>query len=112
MRYIILCKLKEESGEGRRVLRQKHLEYIEAHRDRIFVGGPALNKDGTPELMLLIVEMKDEAQAEKFISQEPYWASGKVFDSFEIRSWSQVLPEPVSGALAKEIEKERTKAAE
>lgn len=107
MKFIILCELKSDSAAARKELRLNHLEYVRANRENIFVGGPALGTDGAPETMLMIVETATAAEAEKFINAEPYWASGRVFESYKIRSWSQVLPEPAPNALTREIEKER-----
>lgn len=110
MRYMILCPLKRSSDEARSTLRLQHLEYVKANHDKIVFGGPAVDADGTPALMLLIVEVNDSAQAESLIKAEPYYASGQVFDSVEIRRWLQVLPELQTEALTLEIETEKAKA--
>lgn len=61
--------------------------------------------------MILFTHFTDKKQAEDFIRQEPYTASGQVFDSVDVRPWSQVLPESEVGSLEKEIELERASRA-
>lgn len=109
MRFMISCPLKRDSGESRKALRLKHLEYIASNRLMIVFGGPTLETDGTPEMMILVVEAGDYAQAESFIHAEPYCASGAVFESVCIRAWAQVMPELHADALASEITMERAR---
>ncbi|MBW4470601.1 MAG: hypothetical protein KME45_09370 [Stenomitos rutilans HA7619-LM2] len=112
MRYMILCKLKRDSDESRKTLRLKHLEYIQANYEKIAFGGPTLDEDGIPEMMILVVAVSDPTEARHFIDAEPYYASGRVFDSIEIRRWAQVMPELHTNALASEIEKEKAKTTQ
>ncbi|UBF28824.1 YciI family protein [Kovacikia minuta CCNUW1] len=109
MRYMILCPLKQNSDEPRKALRLKHLEYIKTNTEKIIFGGPTIAEDGTPKMMVLVVEVSDPAQAQSFIDAEPYYSSGEVFDWVEIYPWVQVMPELHPNALASEIEKEKTK---
>lgn len=107
MQHVILCKLKADSDGPRKELRLKHLEYIQANKASIVAGGPALTEASTPWMMILFTHFTEKEQAQSFIRQEPYTASGRVFESVDVLPWAQVLPEPEAGSLAKEIEKER-----
>lgn len=107
MKHVILCKLRANSDGPRTSLRQKHLEYIALHKDSIVAGGPALTEANAPWMMILFTQFTERKAAEDFIHSEPYTASGQVFESVEVRPWSQVLPEPEQGTLAAEIQKER-----
>lgn len=107
MKHVILCTLKANSDGPRKELRLEHLEYIQAHAASIVAGGPALTEANAPWMMILFTHFSEKKQAEDFIRQEPYTASGRVFESVDVRPWSQVLPEPEAGSLAREIEKER-----
>lgn len=107
LKHVILCLLKDGSDETRKALRLDHLAYMQAHASSIVAGGPALTATGAPWQMILFTNFADRAEAEAFIRHEPYTASGRVFASVEVRAWSQVLPEPEPGSLAREIDQER-----
>jgi uncharacterized protein YciI len=92
MRFAIQCVLAENTDEQRVALRVKHLQYIEANKDRIFCGGPTVDLDGQPEMMLIILDALDLASAESFIKAEPYNQSG-LFEQVTIREWRQILPQ-------------------
>ena len=106
MKYALLCRLKADSLTTLRALRGRHLEYIAAHEDSIFVGGPSHGEDGLPHTMIIILDVPGQAEAEAFSHNEPYTASGQVFESVLIQPWSQVIPEAEVGVLRQEIEKE------
>ena len=75
---------------------------IEANKHRIFCGGPTINPDGHPEMMLIILDAPDVSSAEAFIQAEPYNQAG-LFAKITIREWRQILPESHPGALLDEI---------
>ncbi len=104
MRFAIQCVLAENVNEKRLALRSAHLKYLEANKDRIFCGGPTVDRQGQPEMMLIILNAADLSSAEAFIQAEPYNQSG-VFAQTTIRQWRQVLPEVELGALLQEIER-------
>jgi uncharacterized protein len=102
MRFAIQCIVAENANEKRLALRPTHLKYLAANKDRIFCGGPTINQDGQPEMMLIILNAPDLSSAEAFIQAEPYNQAG-VFEKSTIREWRQVLPEAEPGALLREI---------
>jgi uncharacterized protein len=102
MHFAIQCVLAKNVEEKRLALRPTHLKYLEANRERIFCGGPTVNLDGHPEMMLIIFNAPDLSLAEAFIQAEPYNQAG-VFEKVTIREWRQVLPEIETGALLREI---------
>jgi uncharacterized protein len=102
MRFAIQCVLAENVNEKRLALRLTHLKYLEAHKDSIFCGGPTVDRDGHPEMMLIIFNAPDLSSAEAFMQAEPYNQSG-VFARVTIREWRQVLPESEPGSLSREI---------
>jgi uncharacterized protein len=103
MHFALQCVLAKRTDEQRISLRTQHLQYIEANKHRIFCGGPTINSDGQPEMMLLILDVPDHAAAEAFIQVEPYNQAG-VFANVTIREWRQILPEVHPGALLHEID--------
>jgi uncharacterized protein len=102
MHFALQCILAEQTDKKRVSLRTKHLQYIEANKHRIFCGGPTINPDGQPEMMLIILDAPDVSSAEAFIRAEPYNQAG-VFAKITIREWRQILPESHPGALLDEI---------
>lgn len=102
MHFALQCLLADNIDEQRLALRSTHLRYMEANKDRIFCGGPTINQEGKPEMMLIILNAPDLASAEAFIQAEPYNQS-KVFKQVIIQEWRQVLPESQPGALLYEI---------
>lgn len=91
MYFALQCILADNLDEQRLTLRPIHLQYMNANKDRIFCGGPTINPDGKPEMMLIILEASDLVSAEAFIQAEPYNQSG-IFKQVIIREWRQVLP--------------------
>jgi uncharacterized protein len=104
MHFAIQCVLAENVNEQRLALRSTHLKYLEANKDRIFCGGPTVDRNGQPEMMLIIFNAPDLRSAEAFMQAEPYNQSG-VFEQVTIREWRQVLPETEPGALLREIDR-------
>jgi uncharacterized protein len=102
MRFVIQCVLAANVNDQRLALRPTHLKYLEANKERIFCGGPTIDQQGQPEMMLMILNVADLSSAEAFIQAEPYNQAG-VFERVTIREWRQVLPEAESGALLREI---------
>jgi uncharacterized protein YciI len=92
MYFSILNVDKPNSLELRMATRPKHLEYLEANIARIFVGGAHLADDlQTPTASLLIVDVKDRAEAEAFAAADPYAQAG-LFQSVTITPWRRVFP--------------------
>jgi uncharacterized protein len=102
MRFVIQCLLAENTDEKRVALRTAHLRYIAVNKERIFCGGPTVDADGKPEMMLIILDAPDIASAEAFINSEPYNQAG-IFAQVTIRGWRQVMPESEPGELLSEI---------
>jgi uncharacterized protein YciI len=92
MRFIIQCYLAAQTDEQRLALRPVHLRYIQAHKEQIFCGGPAVDAAGNPEMMLIILDAPDIAAAEAFIQAEPY-NQARIFAQVTVRPWRQILPE-------------------
>lgn len=107
MKHVIICKIKTNGGGPPKAMRLEHLEYVQRHQASILAAGPLLGAAGAPSMMLLVTHFTDREAAEDFIRHEPYTASGHVFESVEVHSWSQNLPELLPGSFAAEIDKER-----
>jgi hypothetical protein len=102
MHFALQCILAQDTDEKRVSLRSQHLKYIEANKYQILCGGPTLNAQGQPEMMLIILNVPDLASAEAFMQAEPYNRAG-VFAQVIIREWRQILPESHPGELLQAI---------
>ncbi len=92
MLFMLHCTDKPGSSELRPANRSAHLDYLEAHKDRIFVAGPLLGDDGSSMVgSLLLIECADMAAAKAFADGDPYAKAG-LFQSVEIRAWRRVFP--------------------
>lgn len=101
----LLCRVDPTREVDRLRLRAEHLAYVVAHREQIVAGGPTLTAAGTPETMIILINVPELAEADAFIRSEPYTRHG-VFSHVEIRAWVRVLPEAEQGARksASEVE--------
>lgn len=111
MKVALICTLGPDVEALRHELRLDHLRYIAAYREQILFGGPTLSAQGAPERMIIVLDVQDLAAAEAFVAGEPY-AAHAVFETVEIRAWSQVLPEAFDGALAQAIAAEQGNAGQ
>jgi uncharacterized protein YciI len=92
MLFMFHCTDKAGAGDVRATNRNAHLDYLEAHKDRIFAAGPLLGDDGAAMVgSLLVIECADKAAAEDFAANDPYAKAG-LFDKVEIRAWRRVFP--------------------
>ncbi|HYG86354.1 MAG TPA: YciI family protein [Azospirillum sp.] len=92
MLFMFHCIDKAGSADVRAANRNAHLDYLEAHKDRILVAGPLLGDDGSSMVgSLLIIECADKAAAQAFADNDPYAKAG-LFQSVEIRAWRRVFP--------------------
>jgi uncharacterized protein YciI len=95
MHFIIHCTDKPDSANLRAINRPAHIDFIEKHRDRIFVAGPTLTEDGeNMNGSLLVVNFPSLADANTFAASDPY-ANAGLFESVIIKPWKMVF-EPKS----------------
>lgn len=69
-----------------------HLAWLEAHADRIRVGGP-LREDpaATPVGAMWIVEAASRDEAEALYADDPFWVNG-LRAGVEILEWRKAVP--------------------
>ena len=90
MRFVIVCTDKPGALDLRAATRANHLAYLETYKDRLVQVGPMLDLDGRPCGSLLIIEVKDRAEAEGFAEGDPYAKAG-LFESVMIRGYRTVF---------------------
>lgn len=90
--FIITCIDKPNSLPVRLANRQAHLDYAKDWCDRMLVGGPLLSDDGeTMQGSMLILDVADRAEVDRFIAGDPYGLAG-LFESVSVRRYKKVLP--------------------
>ncbi len=84
MLYIIYQHDKPGGGAIRAATRDTHFAYLDAHADRLVLGGALLAEDGKTRIgSVLIINAGSRAEAEAFSENEPFRAAG-LFDRVEI----------------------------
>ena len=84
MLYIIYQVDKQGGEEIRAAAREDHFAYLDEHEDILVLGGALLGDDGkTRTGSVLIVNVKNRAEAEAFSENEPFRKAG-LFQRVEI----------------------------
>ena len=96
--FVMIGRTAADAGARRAEVRPRHLEHLgAAARDgRIRLAGPLLEGEGNaPCGSLIVFEAKSFEEAEAFVQRDPYVTEG-VLASWEVRGFTQVLPEPAT----------------
>ena len=73
---------------------EAHREFVGAHLDAMWAGGPLLDDDGETLIgSLIIMDFADRTAAVDFIAEEPYNRAG-LFESVTIRAFRPVVGRP------------------
>ena len=84
MLFIIYQVDKQGGEEIRAAAREDHFAYLDEHEDILVLGGALLGDDGkTRTGSVLIVNVKNRAEAEAFSENEPFRKAG-LFERVEI----------------------------
>ena len=84
MLYIIYQRDRPGGAAVRAAQREAHFAYLDAHADKLVLGGALLDEDGETRVgSVLIVNVASRAEAEAFSENEPFRAAG-LFDRVEI----------------------------
>ena len=84
MLYIIYQRDRPGGEAVRAATREAHFAYLDAHEDKLVLGGALLAEDGVTRTgSVLIINAGSRAEAEAFSENEPFRAAG-LFDRVEI----------------------------
>lgn len=90
MLYCLICTDKPESLPLRLANRDAHIKYW-LDSGLIRAGGPFTSDDGASmNGSLLVIEVENRAEAEKWVKNDPYNLAG-LFASVELRAWKWLL---------------------
>jgi uncharacterized protein YciI len=92
MLFHIYCEDKPDHGAVRAANRNAHLAFLEPYRDRLILAGPMLSDDGQGMIgSVLVVDLADRAEVDKFITGDPYGQAG-LFARVIARPFKKVFP--------------------
>lgn len=94
MLFVLICTDKPNATALRADTRQRHLAYIDAHKDRVKIAGPFTSDDGQAMLgSMIVIEAVDAAAARTFAANDPYALAG-LFQNVEIKPWRWLIGAP------------------
>jgi uncharacterized protein YciI len=87
MAYAIQTKDKPDHFHLRLEVREAHLAYLEAHKDKLLAAGGLIDDDGTGgHGGILLVDTDERAEAEAFVAGDPFTKAG-LFESVTVTRW-------------------------
>lgn len=81
--YVLLCRDKPDALELRLANRQAHLAYVDERLGSVRLGGPLLDDEGQMRGSMLVLQVRDRAEAEAFAASDPYALAG-LFEHTEL----------------------------
>ena len=90
MLFAIQCQDRPGALDLRMATRPTHLEWLDTQVASIVIGGPVLDAENNPCGSLLVIDVADQAAAERFAAADPYAVAG-LFASSTIRPFRQVF---------------------
>lgn len=92
--YAFICTDSPNSAEKRQQVRSEHVARLKAleKEGRLLIAGPLLdnNEMGMPTGGLIIAKFASLAEAQKWMEQEPYVASG-AYQKVELRTYKNIF---------------------
>ena len=90
MQFMAYCLDKSGALEIRMANRPKHVEYLTSYNDKLLFAGPLL--DGEAMIgSLLVLELADRAEMDKFLANDPYAKAG-LFQSVSVHGVRKAFP--------------------
>jgi len=90
MQFMAYCLDKPGALEVRMTNRPKHVEYLTSYNDKLIFAGPLL--DGETMIgSLLVLELADRAEMDKFLANDPYAKAG-LFQSVSVHGVKKAFP--------------------
>jgi uncharacterized protein YciI len=90
MQFMAYCLDKPGALEIRMANRPKHVEYLTSYNDKLLFAGPLL--DGEAMIgSLLVLELTDRAEMDKFLANDPYAKAG-LFHSVSVHGVKKAFP--------------------
>jgi uncharacterized protein YciI len=91
MPYAIQTRDKPGTAELRLATRPAHLEYLTKHKDKLLAGGALVDDAGaSAQGGLLIVDVEERTEAERFINEDPFTKAG-LFEKITVTRWRKAF---------------------
>jgi uncharacterized protein YciI len=91
--FAIIANDKPNGLEHRLAVRSTHLKHLEAMGDKLVLAGPFLDASGNSCGSLVVIEAKDQAEADALAAADPF-VKENVFASYDVRPWNWVFNKP------------------
>ncbi|MEW6255649.1 MAG: YciI family protein [Pseudomonadota bacterium] len=96
MLFVVLKKDKANHEHVRAEVRPAHLEFLNANKDKVALGGPLMSDDGTRMIgSMIAVEAESAAEAKALLENDPFAKAG-LFESVEVLPWKWVFKAPAA----------------
>ncbi len=90
--FVVHCKDKPGASQVRLDNRAAHLDYLNAHLDRVVMAGPVQTDDRTGMIgSVLVLDFPERAALDSFLAGDPYARAG-LFESVTVLPFRKVLP--------------------
>lgn len=90
MRWVVIFDDTAEMLEVRRHRGAQHLEYLDAHKDEILIGGGLRPAPGEPFVGgLWVLEVRDRARAVALIENDPYFQPE--YRKYRLLTWGKAF---------------------
>ncbi|SDV47028.1 YciI family protein [Chitinasiproducens palmae] len=104
MTYLIDCLYRPGGAEERLALRREHIHHMLQWLDRTVFGAALLGPDGgQPKGMVVALNVASEAEARRFVADEPYSRAG-LFATVSVDALAQVTPPYTGDVLARALQ--------
>ncbi len=91
MLFVIRCTDKKDHLQVRQDNRPAHVAYLKSFGDKLFAAGPLLDANEQMCGSVIILDLVDKVEAQKFAANDPYALAG-LFEQVTIDRWNRVLP--------------------
>ena len=91
MPYMAYCLDKAGALEIRMANRPKHVEYLTSYNDKLLFAGPLLDDKDAMIGSLLVLDVADRAEMDKFLANDPYAKAG-LFQSVSVHGVKKAFP--------------------
>ena len=88
--FIIICEDKKNSLKKRLANREQHLVHLKTLKKNLVLAGPTLNKNGSPNGSILIINSTNKVELKKFLNKDPY-VRENLFKSILIKNFKKVF---------------------
>jgi len=105
--YFVIIARDRTSGDLRARLRRKHLEFIADKQALFKFGGPLIDDGGKVVGSLMILDLPDRAALDAYMTQDPYFRDGGIFETVTVHQTRWIVPEETPGGLAAEVERQK-----